>query len=190
MSTGGSLTHLFRGENPRYSLVSKRFTDQSMIRHRFNLAALISLCLFVLVVFLCISTLWLNPWDHYISLTPQLNIAVIGDDTIGRVVIFNDDAYGPYRGSMIDSTTVIAEHHFGDTAGIYFRYFRWSTGTLWTLMASFWYPAVLFGVLPLIWIVTYRKTDSGEQLCPACHYDCRASPERCPECGEELATGS
>lgn len=74
-------------------------------------------------------------------------------------MFFNDADYGPYRGSMLgvvdDQGNVYPpreeEAYFGDTAGIYYRYFRWPDATLSTLMVSLWYPAALFTVIPACW---------------------------------------
>jgi hypothetical protein len=44
-----------------------------------------------------------------------------------------------------------------------------------------WVPLLLLAVLPLSRLARMRKGRSG--VCPACGYDLRATPERCPECG-------
>jgi predicted amidophosphoribosyltransferase len=54
------------------------------------------------------------------------------------------------------------------------------------LIVPLWLPALLAGVLPAArvasWLIRYRRRQ--RHLCPSCGYDLRASPERCPECGE------
>jgi hypothetical protein len=63
-------------------------------------------------------------------------------------------------------------------------------GTLHAIaVAPFWSIAAAAAALPLGWITTrLRSRVRGRRrkrlgLCPACGYDLRASPERCPECG-------
>ena len=50
-----------------------------------------------------------------------------------------------------------------------------------------WMPLVLGGVAPSILLPTRARTRRRRRLasglCPACGYDLRATPGRCPECG-------
>ena len=57
-----------------------------------------------------------------------------------------------------------------------------------------WMAAGVTLVLPVSrflghWLDRRRRIDTAFGLCPACRYDLRATPERCPECGRE-ATGT
>jgi hypothetical protein len=48
-----------------------------------------------------------------------------------------------------------------------------------------WFLALLFAILPMFHvraILRSRKCDR-KGLCPKCGYDLRATPDRCPECG-------
>jgi hypothetical protein len=62
---------------------------------------------------------------------------------------------------------------------------------LWIGGAPAWSLVAAFAVLPAIaafrqvGAVRRRRRRSSLGLCPACGYDLRASPERCPECGRK-----
>jgi hypothetical protein len=52
-----------------------------------------------------------------------------------------------------------------------------------------WPAAVLFGVLPFYSLLRHRRRRKAG-LCPACGYDLRATPGRCPECGTIAAANA
>lgn len=109
---------------------------------------------------LAIASAWINPWDHHLSISEDFHIGVWGRGWDVRLVFFNDRNYGPYRGSVIslDGFPVMQQElGFGDTAGIYLRYFHWSHETLWTFMLLIWYPTVMFAILP-VWQLLRRNT--------------------------------
>ena len=57
----------------------------------------------------------------------------------------------------------------------------------------YWCPSLLAAVVPAIWLVSFRRRQAKQRerlgLCPACGYDLRATPDRCPECGTPALTG-
>lgn len=161
------------------------------------MTASVSATLLVITVVLWAISYWVkDPRRQHITLGPNFHVTVndgVGGEAVGRLVLFNDSSYGPYRGSMmwVDKPPQNAiEHHFGDTAGIYFRYFKTNQGVLWTLMVSFWYPLILFAIAPAIWLIMHRLDVKHPGYCPKCRYDIRASTGHCPECGTVLPPDS
>jgi hypothetical protein len=75
-----------------------------------------------------------------------------------------------------------------DLAGVRFGGL-WGPGSvLWNLAVPYWMLTAAAGVLPLIRLNVYRRRRLRVRrlragLCPACGYDLRATPGRCPECG-------
>jgi len=72
-----------------------------------------------------------------------------------------------------------------------FGLFAWSSEPLYSfrgygytnygLLVPHWFVALLSG--GIAWLCYRRRGFVGKGLCPACGYDLRATPDRCPECG-------
>jgi hypothetical protein len=57
------------------------------------------------------------------------------------------------------------------------------------LCTPLWFLAALTSPVPLLWLCrrrlqAKRNRDGERGLCPNCGYDLRATPDRCPECGQ------
>lgn len=73
--------------------------------------------------------------------------------------------------------------------------FKAETGALWgsgfavhpfhAYSVPLWAFCVLFAIWPTVRIVLWTRAQMryGENCCPKCGYDLRATPDRCPECG-------
>jgi len=64
----------------------------------------------------------------------------------------------------------------------------------WQLLTlPYWFLTLASAILPATWLRKFirRRRERGRASrghCPACGYDLRASPDRCPECGTAAST--
>ena len=142
-----------------------------MARRALKILTVLSTMVHGAAVLLFLGGFGLNPWDHYVSFSDSCHVGVWGRGFDSRIVFFSDAEYGPYCGSIIG--LVDADGHvyppleheeaFGDSWGIYYRYFQWSDATLWTLMVSLWYPIVIFAIMPLLGLLywSFRRRASA-----------------------------
>jgi hypothetical protein len=131
-----------------------------MTRRLFPLVSAVSAAMAALTLLLSACSFRLDPRESRLSLGPACHIGVcqrIGGNSLGRLVLFSDGKYGPYRGSLIalsdgkggSMPPIDRRVSWGDSCGIYFRYWRWANGpAVWTLTVSLWYPLLLSAVLP------------------------------------------
>ena len=55
-----------------------------------------------------------------------------------------------------------------------------------------WFLALIFAVLPTIWLIAWRRRNAPDNACPSCGYDLTGNTTgKCSECGEgAVAKGS
>jgi len=104
----------------------------------------------------------IDPRKQYVSLSPGCHVSVnLWGNVDARLEVFNDANYGPYSGSITGvagSPLNPTESAFGDSAGVYYRHFRYPNGAvLWTLSLSLVYPLVASMPLLLVWYL--RRTN-------------------------------
>jgi hypothetical protein len=128
-----------------------------MMSHRiFNALSLLSTILLACTIILWVWSFWADSRNDFLSVSDNCHIGFFD----GHIDFFSD-RHGPYHGSVISLSSgeetafsAFAERRgFGDTLGIYYRYFRWADSgiVLWTLSVTLLYPMIVFLVLPISW---------------------------------------
>ena len=94
----------------------------------------------------------MHPKDDRVSFTDEFHVSL----SDGRVFFFSDSDMGPYCGGIIQlsdgsgdtPSPFEREVTWGDSLGVYYRYFRDTDPTiptLWTLAVSLLWPVGIFG---------------------------------------------
>ena len=120
----------------------------------------------VLSLILCMAAivLWVRSCyrEDHIALSQGIG-GYLFDSSDGAVVVFKYDSIDPATG-------------------------RFYVSGLPRFLVPYWSVALLTLLPSVAWIVTWfrRRRSPRAGLCPACGYDLRATPDRCPECGRKV----
>jgi hypothetical protein len=144
---------------------SRRVTIDPMLRRAFNLVAALSLGLFLATAGMWVRSHWhtdeFHIWKRYYVDSQQGSVLLLGP----RQVTF------PAPPGTLPPATMVTVKFMTSLARCYYV-----TIVCWSgAPAYFWLLAFA--------IRRQRKLQTGH-FCLHCGYDLRASPERCPECGE------
>jgi hypothetical protein len=173
-------------------------------RRLFDIAAAVSLALCVATL-----TLWLAGRSYRFTIYRFRTPVTWSISTTTRGVVvgatrFSGPAAGPAAGEpQWQLVTVSAT---GPTLGVVRWEFLGFTASGFThinapslttrtnyFMVPFWFVVMVSGGLSASAVLAWwtrrgRRVLAGQGCCPACGYDLRATPERCPECGTPATT--
>ena len=110
-------------------------------------------------------TFFNDPYGPYcgsiISFSDGKGNEVFADGSVGRTdrrLCWHIGPYGVLSRRVVNSSrAVIFRQKCCDMPGVYFRYFRWTHETSWTLTVSMWYAVALFACPPALWAILRLK---------------------------------
>ena len=168
-----------------------------MKRWVLNLLTAFSLLLCLSTAVLWVRSYWLR--DSLQRDTADQGIAVINGTDVrvgcnwGKLVVY-------YSSGISSDQPPQPAWHYDSGASAPIRDLHWSgfswesisrqpLWVSWSLVLPLWVPFTLSAALPGLWVFS-RRRNRGLLLagrCRQCGYDLRATPERCPECGQAVA---
>lgn len=150
-------------------------------RRLFTMLAAISLVLCLAIVALYVRAFTARDEIHTSVFRHHCIIATFPHHV--HVILANHPAGGSYPTSL---TRGLDQY---PARGNYLQPRMSNTGAYWGVSIPFWLPLMFAASIPM-WIAgraLRRRKRIGAGLCPICGYDLRATPDRCPECGQPIS---
>jgi hypothetical protein len=177
-----------------------------------KLPAAVSLVLFVLLAVVCIRAQWVSDairWDHgrySVGVIPlRLGLMIVaqpsdpGDKGEAAATGFGHQRFSPAEAEKDGRDEIFwYDQQFDDEfnirigywAGLYYRGCTlrgWRRSTHHAIV-PYWLALGVTAPLPALaaWLRVRRRRRARRRLCANCGYDLRATPDRCPECGQSV----